>query len=432
MRILTTLLALFSCGLVAAQPYSTTEGRELPRGVINPCISATDAATNSESHRYRSPIHTWSQAGNRFSADFTSTFAWTNRQVLLHIESASCDYELWINGQRAAINRDGNAPADYNITKLIKEGRNNAEVILNIPSDLAPIEGWKSDSTTPALGPCYLISSPTMGVRDFTVRTEINPETPEVATTEVGIIVKSYALNPRSVRIFYELDDPAGRQIAHGQTDLTLDMRGEDTVRFLASVPDTMLWSTTNPKHHTLRIRTQRDGRFSEYHQYALGLRAAELKEGKLYINGQSAALRTESCVPTASPEVLQKIKNRNTNTILLEPGAVAPHLYTVCDTLGLYVIPQAPIDSHMAGTSRRVDGNPSNNPAWMPFYLERVENLYHATKRHPSVVGFSYAIRSANGICLYESYIQLKKHQDGRPILYPTAEGEWNTDRIE
>lgn len=430
MRILLTLLALFSCNLLVAQPYSATDGRELPRGVIIPYASATDAAKGAETHRYRTPITEWTVAGNRLSADVISTFAWTNRQVMLHIESAPADYELWVGGRRVATNRDGNSPADFNITKLLKEGRNRVEIILNQPSDMTPIEGWGRPSE--ALGKVWVTAPPTMGVREVLVETTMNKENPAEATAEVGIVVKSYALNPRTVRIYYELDDPAGRTVAHGQSDLTLQMRGEDTARFLATVSDTLLWSRERPQHHTLRIRTQREGRFTEYHQYPLGLRAVTFDKGRVAINGREEQLTITPCSPVATPEALAEVRRSGNNTIQLEAGAVAPHLFAVCDTLGLYVIAQAPIDSHAAGSSRNVGGNPSNNPAWVPFYLERVENCFHTAKRHPSVIGFSIAARSANGIALYESYRRLKELGDTRPVIYPDAEGEWNTDRIE
>lgn len=430
MRILTTLLLLFSCNLLVAQPYSATENRELPRGMIVPCYSAADAAAGAESHRYRTPITEWTAEGNRLAADLISTFAWTNRQVILHIESAPSDYELWVNGRPTATNRDGNSPADFNITKRLKEGRNRVEIILNRPSDLAPIEGWKTGNEP--LGKVWVVASPTMGVRDVLVKTSLNSEDPTQATAEVGIVVKSYALNPRSVRLYYELENPAGERVVHGQSDLTLQMRGEDTVRFIATVPDTLLWSSEKPQHFTLRLKTQREGRYTEYHQYPLGLRTVSHRGGKVVINGHESALQIVPCPPTATPEMLAEIRRSSANTIRLNPGAVASHLYAVCDTLGLYVIPQAPIDSHKAGPSRHVGGNPSNDPAWVPFYLERVENSYHSTKRHPSVIGFSIATESANGIALYESFLSMKRLGDERPVIYPSAEGEWNTDRIE
>lgn len=110
----------------------------------------------------------------------------------------------------------------------------------------------------------------------------------------------------------------------------------------------------------------------------------------------------------------------------------MSPTLYDTCDTLGMYVIVQAPIDTRSSGESRRIGGNPSNDPEWLGAYVERTADSYHASKRHPSVIAFSLATQSANGINLYESYLDMKKSGDPRPFIYPDAAGEWNSDKLE
>lgn len=427
MRKIAILLAIFSCSSLMAQPLAVTEQRELPRSAIMPYATADEAAKAPAAHRYGTPIEEWTREDNTFKAAFTVPFAWTNRQVMMRIASASADYELWINGRRAAVNADGNSAADFNLTKLVKEGRNEAEIRLAVPSSMAAIEGWK-EQPTPAIGAVQLLSAPTMGVRDLLVQTRRHDAGYQ---TEIGVVVKSYALNPRTVRIYYDLLTPDGELLSTGHNDLTLKMRGEDTLRFLAQVPDTLLWSRERPQQCLIRLRTQREGRYMEYHQYPVGLRTVEVKEGALLINGEPQPLKTAEAAPTATVEELQKLFAEGVNLLYLQAGAVAPHLYTTCDELGLCVVAQAPIDSHRSGTARTKGGNPSNDPAWTANYLERVENCYHTTKRHPSVVGFSIARRSANGIGLYESYLRLKRFGEQRPVLYPEAEGEWNSDSI-
>ena len=122
MRTILATIALFSlCGL-CAQEYVPTYGRELPRGELlaYPSAEAAEAADGGD-NRYFTRLEEWNLNGNSFSTNFTVPFAWANRQVLLHIGQASGDYELRINDREAAYVADGNAPAEFNITKLVRE-----------------------------------------------------------------------------------------------------------------------------------------------------------------------------------------------------------------------------------------------------------------------------------------------------------------------
>lgn len=432
MRTILALLTLFSCCTLAAQPFSPTENREPPRGTTIPYASAQEAAAAPGSHRYGAPVAGWEAVEGGWRAAFTVPFAWSNRQVMLSVENARADYELFVNGRRVGRNADGNTPADFNVTRCVREGRNEVEVRPADPSQVAALESWKEAESAAAPGTVRVTSPATMGVRDVLVQTRFVDEARSEARAEIGIVVRTYALNPRTVRLEYELLDPAGRVVTASFRELTLRMRGEDTVRLLAGVPDSLLWSPERPQRHTLRLRTQHEGRYVEHFSLPLGLRVVEFEAGRLHLNGRPLDLRVREAEPTISAEDLRQLRKTGCNTLRLAAGIVPPRLCEACDTLGLCLIAQAPIDTRTGGPSRRTGGNPSNDPAWREAFLERVDNLYHTVKRHPSVIAFSIASpASANGICLYEAYLRLKSYGDPRPVLYPGAAGEWNDDAL-
>ena len=429
MRTILSTIALFSlCGL-CAQEYTPTYGRELPRGEIlaYPSAEAATAADGGD-NRYFTRLTEWNLKDNVFSTPFTVPFAWANRQVLFHLGWASGDYEVRVNGSPVAYNADGNAPAEINITRQAKEGRNMLEVILAQPSSVAPLESWK-ESPAPAIGGAWLMSQPTLRVRDVVTRTRIGED--GNATAEIAVVVKSEALNPRSSRIHYQLLTPTGENAAAGQKDVTLDMRREDTLRFLARIPSNLLWSAELPTQYTLRLKTQHEGRYAEYQELRLGFRTVEMQDGRMSLNARPVTLRVREVPATISENEIAALREQGFNTLKLLPGPIPESLLNFCDVQGLYVIAQAPIDTRRNGESRRKGGNPSNDPEWQPAYLERTENSYHTTKRHPSVVAFALAAQSANGINLYESYLNMKRFGDSRPFIYPDAGGEWNSDKL-
>ncbi|MDE6374218.1 MAG: hypothetical protein K2L09_00490 [Alistipes sp.] len=130
MRILfTTLILLLLTGILRAQEYTPSYGRELPRSRVRVYPTQREAAEAADGNSlYHTRIDEWTQAGNVFTAPITVPFAWANRQILLHVEEASAEYEVRVNGRPAAYNADGSSPAEFNLTRLLKEGANTLEI----------------------------------------------------------------------------------------------------------------------------------------------------------------------------------------------------------------------------------------------------------------------------------------------------------------
>jgi beta-galactosidase len=127
----------------------------------------------------------------------------------------------------------------------------------------------------------------------------------------------------------------------------------------------------------------------------------------------------------------LEQLYNNGTRAVRFTAGAVKDEVLSFCDAKGVYVAITAPINSSKAGESRKLGGNPSNNPKWRKEYVDRTTQMIHTTKRHPSVVAYYLADDSSNGICLYESYLAAKAITD-IPVFYDDGGKEWNSDNRE
>lgn len=422
------LIALFSLAGALAQPFRPTSGREPLRGPLIAAPSAAEAETAlPEACKYLFPLDEWSVEETTHHADFTVPFAWANRQVFVHIGPAASEYELLVNGKSAGYHADPNFPADFNVTKISREGKNQLAIRFTEPSEMASLESWKQPSAW-AFDGAYVYSQPTMYIRDVTVK---NWSVDWEPRAEVGIIVRTAGLNPKTSRIHYDLRTPDSTRLASGHQDLTLGMRGEDTIRFVIAVPDSLRWSAESPVLCQLRLKTQYEGRYMEYICIPLGFRTIEMHQGEMFVNGSPTPLRIREIDPSTPIGEMTRIKAQGYNAVKLRAGAVTEGFYAAADTLGIYVIAQAPIDTRRSGTDIRKGGNPTNDPAWLPAFLERTADSYHSTKRHPSVVAFSLAEKSANGINLYESYLNMKRIDETRPFIYPDAGGEWNSDSL-
>ena len=94
-----------------------------------------------------------------------------------------------------------------------------------------------------------------------------------------------------------------------------------------------------------------------------------------------------------------------------------------------MYVIDQANINPSYETGNRRIGGCLSNDPAWLPEYMERTQAMFRRSHTHPCIVAWSLGGQSGNGFNLYRTYLWLRTADPNRPILYDGAGGEWNND---
>ena len=336
---------------------------------------------------------------------------------------------MTVNGKRAGYVQDGATPADFDITRLATEGKNRVTVTLFAPAVADALQ--RNPEANPALGECYVMAQPKMRVRDVVVDAALADDGNN-GVLGLGIVMKTHSLNPKTTRVYYELIAPDSTKVLDGYKDLTLDMRREDTVRIMQVVPRSQMWSAGQPNLYTLIVKTRFEGRINEYVPVKVGFRTVAADKGRLLVNGEPAELHVKEFEAEPQSSELDTLRKLGYNTLRLPAGRLSRELLNRCDSLGFYVVDQLPIDTSRAGLSRKEGGNPSNDPQWLDAYLDRTQQHYHAVKRHPSIVAFSLARESANGINLYESYLRLKELEPDRPVIYTESGGEWNSDRLD
>ena len=126
----------------------------------------------------------------------------------------------------------------------------------------------------------------------------------------------------------------------------------------------------------------------------------------------------------------IKALKKQGINTVI--PDYPQPHwFYEICDREGMYVVDQANIHTPREEGNLKVGGTLSNDPAWLPEYLERAQGAYYRTRNHPCVIGFSLGGPSGNGYNMQKTYLRIKDIEPARPVIYRWANGEWNSDAI-
>lgn len=417
-------LMLLSTTAMAQEPSR----KELPRTRIIPYPSAELAHKGSlEKQRFMEPITEWtSEEDGILRGKFIYPFAWIDRHIFIRIEGVMQPYELLINGRLAGGATNGFVATEFDITKLSKEDGNVVELRL-LPCDgVAAIECFKHCEAKPT---AYVVSQPRLRVREVFWNTHKGMG--GIANIDFGVVMRNETLNPKYSKLYYELYANDTLRLTGGHLDVSIDMHGVDTMRFGATISDTLLWRSGAPSMLSLRVENRIENRKSEVYDFAVALRDLDYIDNTIFINGEPIALDwydMEACSDIAE---VQKVIEMGHNALRFGAGYVSEEVLTLCDREGVYVALTTPINSSLSGESRKRGGNPSNDPAWRKEYVERAVALVETTDRHASVVAYYLAEDSANGICLYEAYLAMKRVSGSRPVIYLDGGNEWNSDYL-
>ena len=375
--------------------------------------------------RYMQPIEEWVEVDGVLRGEFTFPFSWLERQVFIRVEGVAQPYELFVNGKRAGGSTNGFAAAEYNISKISKEDKNRVELRLLGSDDVAAVECFEKTTPHPM---AYIISQPRVRVRDIAYRANIDFG---VVNADFSVMMHNETLGKKSSRLYYELYLNDTLRLDAGTRDVELGMYGVDTMRFGAPVPDSLLWSSESPTRLSLRLKNRIEGRDVEFYNIAVALRELEYENGGFVVNNMPCDMAWRELSPNTTIVELERLYDDGIRAVRFTAGAVKDEVLSFCDAKGIYVAITAPINSSKAGESRKRGSNPSNDPKWRKEYVERTTQMIHTTKRHPSVIAYYLADDSANGICLYESYLAAKSVTD-ISVFYDDGGKEWNSDNRE
>lgn len=412
--------------LLSSSAYAQNSDPEAFRTRLLPYPTEVDAHKGGVvANRYMQIIDTWQEVDGVLQGEFTYPFSWLERQVFVRVEGCASPYEIFINGKRAGGSTNGFVAKEINITKLSREDKNRVELRLDEGKKLRDIECFDRGAAHPIV---YIISQPRVRVRDVSWRTNIGMG--GVVNADFNVVMRNETLGAKSSRLYYELYLNDTLRLTGGHLDVALGMYGVDTMRFGAPLPDSMLWSAESPSRISLRLKNRIAGRDVEFYEMNMAMRQLEYAGGKFYVNGAMCDVEWYDVSPRISLEELAEVYRSGVCAVRFTAGYVRDELLEYCDASGIYVAVTAPINSSLAGLSRKRGGNPSNNPAWRQEYVDRVTSAIYTTQRHPCVIAYFLADDSANGICLYEAYLAAKAITDV-PIFYKDGGKEWNSDDV-
>jgi len=352
--------------------------------------------------------------------------SWDGNNIFLHFDGVYSAMYVWVNGKEVGYSQGANNGAEFDITRYVKRGKNNIAVQVYRWSDGSYIEDQDMFRLSGIHRRVYLFATPKLHIRDFFIKTSF----PENDYNRSELTVLTYLKNSgarlkKAASLAVTILDPDGKKVHDFNT--TVDMERKDNqgmVTLKAAIEQPLLWSSETPRLYTAIFSLKDDkGAVKEVLSTKFGFRDVVIKDKRVFINGQQVFFkgvnrhdidpRYGKAVPV---ELMQKdilmMKRHNINTIRTSHYPNDPRMYTMFDYYGLYVIAEADLECH---------GNQSisDDPDWIPAYVDRNVRNVQEHKNHPSVFMWSMGNESGAGQNFKAVYKAIKDIDSGRPVHY-------------
>jgi len=377
---------------------------------------------------------------------FTLPDNWNAKQVFVHFGAVKSAFYLWVNGQKVGYSQDSKTAAEFDITPYLQAGENQLAMQVYRYSDGSYFECQDMWRVSGIERDVYLFTTPKVHIKDFHAYTTLTHNYTKGELQLSALIDNNQDRAVSGYQLNVQLFDHQQKILFEQKLDIkTLLEDKTGVVEYTTSIDSPRLWSAEAPSLYALKLTLfDLQGKAIEHIGHHIGFRSTELKNGNILINGQPVLFkgvnRHEHDPVTAhvvTRELMLKdvqlMKQFNINAVRMAHYPNDPYMYYLADLYGLYVMDEANIESHGVGAANQGPYNPDthlvNKPEWTAAYIDRVSNMYHATKNNPSVVMRSLGNESGDGPNLEATYDWLKQQEPNSPVISEQAQMRRHTD---
>ncbi|KHJ39413.1 beta-galactosidase [Pedobacter glucosidilyticus] len=386
--------------------------------------------------------HAFNPVGT-YRKDFTIPENWEGKQTYIHFGSVSGAMYLYINGQEVGLTKASKTPAEFNITKFLKKGKNSiaAQVFRwHDGSYLEDQDFWRLSGIERDV---YLFAKNNLSIADFFVKADLENSYKD-GLLDVNVEYSSFKTNlNNSYKASIQLFDANNEVVLEQSKNIDLASKSSD---FSVKIKSPSKWSAETPYLYKLVISLKdQSGKLIEATSSKVGFRKVEIKDAQLLVNGKKVLFHgvnrhehdeVNGHVPNRDllKKDMQLMKQNNINAIRLAHYPNDPMMYELADEYGFYIVDEANVEIHGMGVlPGKLDESvhPAYLKSWAPSIHDRIERMFERDKNYPSVIIWSMGNECGNGQVFVDAYKWLKTQDPSRPVMFEQAMEEANTDIV-
>ena len=355
---------------------------------------------------------------------------WDGRPIFLTFDGVNSFFYLWVNGQKVGFSKDSRTPAEFDVTRFVKPGKNLIAVENFRWSDGSYLECQDFWRLSGIYRDVYLWAAPLQHVRDIEVKTDLDAQYTDAQLSVTAWVTNSTAREALLTPVVSLLDN-SGKEVLT-QTDqksVALDAGSERICAFTFAVRNPLKWTAETPNLYRLLL-TLKDaqGKTVETVPLRVGFRKVELKNGDLLVNGRRILVKGvnrhehdpylgQAITIDSMLKDIRLMKQHNINLVRTCHYPNQPLWYDLCDQYGLYLIDEANIECHG-------DQSRTRDPEWQAAYMDRTVRMIERDKNHPAIIVWSVGNENEKGINLEHTSAWMKQRDPSR-LIHSCEAGE-------
>ena len=358
-----------------------------------------------------------------YRTSFSVPADWKGQQVFLRLEKVASASFVWINGQQVGYNEGAQEPAEYNITRYVRPGKNTLAVLVLKYSDGYYLEGQDYWRLAGIFDDVTVYAAPDSRIWDYQVTTDFDPQfTASDVNLNVQLRTFDQSVSGCSLEAVIQRN---GHTVATMQQEgISIAQDGSNTVQLKAKVLSPELWTAETPNLYTLTM-TMRDaqGNTVDSMTKRMGFKKTEIRDGVFYLNGQPIKVNAQ-CSHMQHPTLghamdeatirrdMEILKQFGFNAVRTSHYPPVNRYLDLADEYGLYIIDEAGDEAHATEWV-------SSIPEFIPMYQERVRQMVLRDRNHACVLFWSAGNESGEGPNIGEVIKEGRKYDSTRYWMY-------------
>lgn len=335
-----------------------------------------------------------------YRREFEVPADWANMNVYIRFGGVLSAFNLWINGKSVGYSEDSYTPAEFDISKYIRPGKNTLAVEVYRWSIGSFMELQDTLQVSGIFRSVHLMARPKVAIRDFQAIAHLVPDLASADLEIKAVIANRSNDAAKGFRVEAELVALDGSLLPVADLQAkseSLAANAEETLKLTGKVFKMELWSPDQPNLYELLLTLKdSNGKTMEVVRSDFGFRKLESKNRNLYLNGKRFYFKGVNRHDAEAENVravrydylledARLMKQHNINAVRTAHYPNDERWYYLCNRFGLALIDENNYETH--GFCRYI---PNQEPLWIPTGVDRMTNMVQRDKNQPSVLIWS------------------------------------------